>query len=161
MGDGRWGGPDTGGESAEYTETVGEGAYRKKRERRRARCLFGSRSPDEYQRRRLLRPSKHTHTQAKYHQPHRSGGGVQTCIWDAGSGKQKRKLVGRSRRVGSSRRTHDHRGPQESRGESSVDKGTLSQATKDETTDSIPPRGAPSPWPLHTHPHPSQLPPAA
>ena len=30
------------------------------------------------------------------------GGGVQTCIWDAGSGNQKRTLVGRSRRVGSS-----------------------------------------------------------
>ena len=29
------------------------------------------------------------------------GGGVKTCIWDAGSGKQKRTLVGRSRRVGS------------------------------------------------------------
>ena len=28
------------------------------------------------------------------------GGGVQTCIWDAGSGKQKRTLVERSRRVG-------------------------------------------------------------
>ena len=27
---------------------------------------------------------------------------MQTCIWDAGSGKQKRTLVGRSRRVGSS-----------------------------------------------------------
>ena len=30
------------------------------------------------------------------------GGGVQACIWDAGSGIQKRTLVGRSRRVGSS-----------------------------------------------------------
>ena len=29
-------------------------------------------------------------------------GGVQTCIWDAGSGNQKRALVGRSQRVGSS-----------------------------------------------------------
>ena len=29
------------------------------------------------------------------------GGGVQTCIWDAGSGKQKRTLVDQSRRVGS------------------------------------------------------------
>ena len=28
-------------------------------------------------------------------------GGVQTCIWDSGSGKQKRTLVGQSRRVGS------------------------------------------------------------
>ena len=46
--------------------------------------------------RRLLCPS--THTKAKYHQPHRLGG-VQTCIWDAGSGNQKRKLVGRSRRI--------------------------------------------------------------
>ena len=27
---------------------------------------------------------------------------MQTCIWDAGSGNQKRTLVGRSRRVGSS-----------------------------------------------------------
>ena len=50
MGDGQWVGPDTGGESAEYTETGGEGAYRKKRERRRARCLFAARSPDESQR---------------------------------------------------------------------------------------------------------------
>ena len=41
------GGSDTRGESAEYTETGGEGAYRKKRGRRRARCLFGARSPDE------------------------------------------------------------------------------------------------------------------
>ena len=47
MGGRRWGGSDTGGESAEYTETGGEGAYRKKRESRRARCLFGARSPDE------------------------------------------------------------------------------------------------------------------
>ena len=47
MGDGRWGESDTGGESAEYTETGGEGAYRKKREKRQARCLFGARSPDE------------------------------------------------------------------------------------------------------------------
>ena len=31
---------------AEYTETGGEGAYRKKREMRRARCFFGARSPD-------------------------------------------------------------------------------------------------------------------
>ena len=30
------------------------------------------------------------------------GRGVQACIWDAGSGNQKRTLVGRSRRVGSS-----------------------------------------------------------
>ena len=27
-------------------------------------------------------------------------GGVQTCMWDAGEGKQKKTLVGRSRRVG-------------------------------------------------------------
>ena len=32
-------------------------------------------------------PYTHTYTQAKYHQPYRSGGGVQTCIWDAGLGK--------------------------------------------------------------------------
>ena len=50
MRDGRWGGPDTGGESSEYTETGGEGAYSKKGERRRARCLFGARSPDESRR---------------------------------------------------------------------------------------------------------------
>ena len=50
MGDGRWGGSDTGGDSAEYTETGGEGAYRKKREMRRARCLFGARSLDESRR---------------------------------------------------------------------------------------------------------------
>ena len=50
MGDGRWGESDTGGESAEYTETGGEGAYRKKRERRRARFLFGARIPDESRR---------------------------------------------------------------------------------------------------------------
>ena len=34
----------------------------------------------------IFRPSTHTHTQAKYHHPYRSGGGVQACIWDAGSG---------------------------------------------------------------------------
>ena len=45
MGDGRWGGSDTGGESAEYTETGGEGAYRKKIERRRARCSRRSKEP--------------------------------------------------------------------------------------------------------------------
>ena len=50
MGDGRWGGSDTGGESAEYTETGGEGAYRKKRERIQTRCLFGARSLDESRR---------------------------------------------------------------------------------------------------------------
>ena len=50
MGDGKWGGTDTGGELAEYTETGGEGSYRNKRERRRARCLFGARIPDESRR---------------------------------------------------------------------------------------------------------------
>ena len=49
-----------------------------------------------------FRPSTHTHTQAKYHQPYRSRGGEQACIWDAGSGNWERTLVGRSRRVGSS-----------------------------------------------------------
>ena len=43
--------------------------------------------------RHILCPS--THTQAKYHQPHRLGGGVQTCKWNAESGNQKRTLVGR------------------------------------------------------------------
>ena len=45
MGDGRWGGPDTGGGAAEYTETGGEGAYRMKRERIRARCSCRSKDP--------------------------------------------------------------------------------------------------------------------
>ena len=35
----------SGGESDEYTETGGEGAYRKKIERRRATCLFGGSIP--------------------------------------------------------------------------------------------------------------------
>ena len=43
--DGRWGRPDTGGESAEYTETGREGAYGKERERRRARCYIRSKEP--------------------------------------------------------------------------------------------------------------------
>ena len=38
MGDGRWGGPDTGGGRLKYTLMDGEEAKRKNRERRRARC---------------------------------------------------------------------------------------------------------------------------
>ena len=45
MGDGQWGVSDTGGESAEYTDTGGEGAFRKKREKRRARCSRRSKEP--------------------------------------------------------------------------------------------------------------------
>ena len=45
MGEGRWGVPDNGGESADYTETGGEGAYRKERERRQARCYRRSKEP--------------------------------------------------------------------------------------------------------------------
>ena len=45
MGDGRWGGSDTGGESAEHTETGGEWAHRKKRERRRARWSRRNKEP--------------------------------------------------------------------------------------------------------------------
>ena len=45
MRDGQWGGPDTGGESAEYTEMGVVGAYRKERERIRARCSRRSKEP--------------------------------------------------------------------------------------------------------------------
>ena len=50
MGDRRWGGSDTGGELAEYTETGVKGAYRKKERGDGQDVPEGARNPDESRR---------------------------------------------------------------------------------------------------------------
>ena len=58
MGYGRWGGPDTGVESAEYTETGGEGGIQEEKREETGKMFWRARHPDESRRGRKRKEPK-------------------------------------------------------------------------------------------------------